>query len=68
MHLPPVVRLDQWVDRWAVASQQRSCRNAMVAATVLTQRRAESREVEDFLAARGVRRAADQQPELALSQ
>jgi len=59
MHLPPV---HHWVHRWAVASQQRSRRNAMVAATVLTQRRAESREVEDYLAARAVRRPATDVP------
>ncbi|MFL6001919.1 MAG: hypothetical protein ACJ72P_03835 [Nocardioides sp.] len=36
--------------RWAVGSQQRSRRNAMLASTTLTQRRSERIEVEDFLA------------------
>jgi len=40
------------VDRWAVASQQRSRRNAMVATTRLTQLRSERREVEEYLATR----------------
>jgi hypothetical protein len=62
MHLIPV---HHWVHQWAVASQQRSRRNAMVAATALTQRRAESREVEDYLAARAVRRAATDAPVVA---
>ncbi len=57
MHLF-VDTLDRWIDRWAVASQQHARRNAMVAATVLTQRRAEAREVENYLTGRGVRRAA----------
>ena len=65
MHLPLVVPLDRWVERWAVASQQHARRNAMVAATALTRLRAESREVEDFLAARGVRRPADPPAEVA---
>jgi hypothetical protein len=49
MHLPLV---DHWVDSWATTSQQRARRNAMVAATTLTQRRAEAREVADYLASR----------------
>ncbi len=68
MHLPLVVHLDRWVDQWAVASQQQARRNAMVAATALTQRRAETREVEDFLAAQGVRRAADPTERLTVPQ
>ena len=40
------------LDRWAVASQQRARRNAMVATTRLTQLRSERREVEEYLAAR----------------
>ena len=68
MHLPLVAHVDHWVDRWAVASQQQARRNAMVAATALTQRRAETREVEDFLAAHGVRRAADPPERLTLPQ
>ena len=39
-----------WIDTWSVASQQRARRNAMIASTALAQRRAETNEVEDFLA------------------
>jgi len=42
-HLSPLTR-------WAVGSQQRYRRNAMLASTTLTQRRSERIEVEDFLA------------------
>ena len=48
--------VDRVVDPWAVGSQQHARRNAMIAATALTQRRAEAREVEDYLASRKVRR------------
>jgi hypothetical protein len=41
-HLSPIAR-------WAVGSQQRSRRNAMLASTTLTQRRSERIEVEAFL-------------------
>ena len=51
---------------WAVSSQQRSRRNAMVAATALTQRRAERHEVEDYLAAR-VRDVPDGRRRVALT-
>jgi hypothetical protein len=44
-HLSPIAR-------WAVGSQQRSRRNAMLASTTLTQRRSERVEVEEFLASR----------------
>jgi len=40
---------------WPVTSQSRACRNAMVASTVLAQRRAERVEVEEFLARAHVR-------------
>ena len=39
-----------WIERMAVNSQQTARRNAMIASTALTQRRAELIEVEDFLA------------------
>ncbi len=39
------------IGRWAVESQQKSRRNAMLASTVLTQRRAERVEAEEYLAA-----------------
>lgn len=44
--------LGRQVDGWAVRSQQRARRNAMVALTALTQRRAERTEVEEYLASR----------------
>jgi hypothetical protein len=44
------VAVDRMVDRWAVGSQQTARRNAMIASTALTQRRAERDEVEEFLA------------------
>jgi hypothetical protein len=46
------------LDRWARASQQGSRSNAMVATTVLTQRRVERDEVEAYLARRTGRRTA----------
>jgi hypothetical protein len=46
-----LVRLiERWIERPAVASQQTARRNAMIASTALTQRRAELIEVEEFLA------------------
>jgi hypothetical protein len=42
-----------WIEHLAVASQQTARRNAMIASTALTQRRAERIEVEEFLAALG---------------
>jgi len=66
VHLPLVDRLDRWIDRWAVASQQPSRRNAMVAATALTQRRAEAREAQEYVASRaGLRAASDVPPPAA---
>ena len=41
------------IDRWAVRSQQTARRNAMIASTALTQRRAELIEVEQFLTSLG---------------
>ena len=43
----------RWIERLAVASQQTARRNAMIASTALTQRRAELIEVEEFLASLG---------------
>ncbi|GAA3551660.1 hypothetical protein [Nocardioides daeguensis] len=55
MSLPdPVLRLTH---TWSVALQQRARRNAMVALTACTQRRAEREDVEAFLAARAEARA-----------
>jgi len=55
MSLPePLTRL---VHTWSVALQRQARRNAMVALTACTQRRAEREDVEAFLAARaGARR------------
>lgn len=47
--------LTAWIDGWASRSQQRARRNAMVALTALTQRRAELVEVEEYLASLGAR-------------
>ena len=41
------------LERLAVASQRTARRNAMIASTALTQRRAELIEVEEFLASLG---------------
>ncbi|MFS3128044.1 hypothetical protein ACLM5J_06530 [Nocardioides sp. Bht2] len=45
------------VHSWAVASQHRARRNAMVAATDLTARRAEMLDVQEFIVAATQRRA-----------
>lgn len=50
-HLAPPV-LAQVVHRWAVESQQRARRNAMLATTECLRRRVEREDVEDFLSAR----------------
>ncbi len=47
-----VHRLVTTVTRWPVESQHRARRNAMIASTVLAQRRAELDDVERFLASR----------------
>lgn len=49
----PVIRL---AHTWSVTLQQRARRNAMVALTACTQRRAEREDVEAFLAARAAAR------------
>lgn len=58
----PLTPVRHWLHQWAVASQQQSRRNAMVAATALTQRRSETREVQDYLAGQGVRRGGREVP------
>ena len=47
-----VLPIDRWVTQWARESQQGSRRNAMVAATALTQLRIERQDVEDYLTSR----------------
>jgi len=47
-----VHRLVTTVTRWPVESQHRARRNAMIASTVLAQRRAELDDVERFLSSR----------------
>lgn len=39
-----------WARTWAEQAQQHACRNAMIALTECTQRRAEREEVERYLA------------------
>ncbi len=45
------------VARWSSRSQEQACRNAMAACTVLTARRLERTEVEEFVAGYLARRA-----------
>lgn len=52
-----VLPIDRWIRQWSRESQLGSRRNAMVAATELTQLRIERQDVEDFLAAREARPA-----------
>jgi len=40
----------QWLEAWAISSQQGARRNAMIASTALAQKRAELLEVEEYLA------------------
>jgi hypothetical protein len=69
MSLPdPVLRL---AHTWSVALQQQARRNAMVALTACTQRRAEREDVEAFLAARAdaqdaARRTPDHESSVSL--
>jgi hypothetical protein len=51
-------RLVNAAARWHVTSQQNARRNALVASTVLTQRRREQQDVEEFLAEHAARRTA----------
>ncbi|NYI43501.1 hypothetical protein BJ993_000581 [Nocardioides aromaticivorans] len=51
-----------WTRSWAQQSQQHARRNAMIALTECTQRRAEREEVERYLAERGAARAARPAP------
>ena len=51
--------LAPWLVRWAEQSQQRACRNAMVASTALTQARHERAEVEAYVAGALASRARD---------
>jgi hypothetical protein len=50
MAIPRLVKAVGWAVQWPVTSQEVSRRNAMLAATALTQRRAERLEVEEFFA------------------
>lgn len=50
-----LVRLQQAISEWPVASQQQARRNAMVALTACAQRRAEREEVASYLAERAAR-------------
>ena len=53
MTIPLLDRVTLVLDGWGARSQQVSRRNAMVALTALTQRRAELIEVEELLASSG---------------
>jgi len=55
---PVPTQLVQAVTQWHVRSQQVARRNALVACTVLAERRREVVEVEEYLAARAAARAA----------
>jgi hypothetical protein len=59
-----VLPIDRWVHRWARESQQGSRRNAMVAATALTQLRIERQDVEDYLASLETSPAAREETEV----
>ena len=50
--LTPLLHTVDAVRAWPVAAQQHARRNAMIALTECTQRRAEREDVERFLAAR----------------
>lgn len=51
-----------WTRSWAQQAQQHARRNAMIALTECTQRRAEREDVERFLAERVAARAARSAP------
>lgn len=55
---PAPTQLVQAVTQWHVRSQQVARRNALVACTVLAERRRELVEVEEYLAARAAALAA----------
>ncbi|QIX26104.1 hypothetical protein ncot_05445 [Nocardioides sp. JQ2195] len=40
------------LEHWAVSSQSKACRNAMLAATILAQHRAEILDVDEFFSTR----------------
>lgn len=50
-----LVRLGQAISEWPVASHQQARRNAMIALTACTRRRAEREEVASYLAERATR-------------
>jgi hypothetical protein len=52
--VPPI---DRWVRHWSRESQLGARRNAMVAATALTQLRIERQDVEDYLTSRAAARS-----------
>ena len=53
---------ESWAQSWAQQAQQQARRNAMIALTECTQRRAEREEVDRYLAERGAARAAGTAP------
>jgi hypothetical protein len=71
----PIRTFTSLTTEWAARSQQAACRNAMVATTLLAERRLERQDVESYLAAFHAQRSAAQghaqhsahRPELAAS-
>lgn len=55
-----------WARTWAQQAQQHARRNAMIALTECTQRRAEREEVERFLAERSAARATPRERAVSL--
>lgn len=63
----PLLNLAQsWTESWAQRAQQHARRNAMIALTECTQRRAEREDVERFLAERQAPPATPQEPTVSL--
>lgn len=56
--MTPLNHAQRWAQNWARQAQQHARRNAMIALTECTQRRAEREDVERFLAERVAARAA----------
>lgn len=64
--MSPLTLTRTWADRAQQRAQQQARRNAMLALTACTQRRAEREEVERFLAERAAAHAADHHQPVSL--
>lgn len=64
--MSPLNLTQTWARAWAQQVQQHARRNAMIALTECTQRRAEREEVERFLAERQAPPATPQEPTVSL--